>query len=53
MADRIGRVGQRYGDYSLTRWLGGGSFGDVYLGEHIHDNTLAAVKVLQTRLTDK
>ncbi len=47
MADR---VGQRYGDYRLTRLLGRGSFGDVYLAEHIHDTTLAAVKVLQTRL---
>jgi len=46
------RVGQQFGDYRLTRWLGGGSFGDVYLGEHIHDKTLAAVKVLQTRLTN-
>ncbi len=53
MADRVDRVGQCFGDYRLTRWLGGGSFGDVYLGEHIHVKTLAAVKVLQTRLTDK
>src|SRR5713226_6121031 len=53
MADRVDRVGQCFGDYRLTRWLGGGSFGDVYLGEHIHDKTLAAVKVLQARLTDK
>jgi serine/threonine protein kinase len=46
------RVGQQFGDYRLTRWLGRGSFGDVYLGEHIHDRTLAAVKVLQTQLTN-
>src|SRR5215472_13079055 len=50
MADR---VGQRFGDYRLTRLLGRGSFGDVYLGEHLHDNTLAAVKVLQARLTSE
>ena len=48
MADR---VGQQFGDYRLTRFLGKGSFGDVYLGEHVHDNTLAAIKVLQARLT--
>ncbi len=48
MADR---VGQQFGDYRLTRFLGRGSFGDVYLGEHVHDNTLAAIKVLQARLT--
>ena len=53
MADRVDRVGQRFGEYRLNRWLGGGSFGDVYLGEHVHDKALAAVKVLQTRLTDK
>src|SRR6266851_6023376 len=50
MADR---VGQQFGDYRLTRFLGRGSFGDVYLGEHVHDNTLAAIKVLQARLTPK
>ena len=47
MADR---VGQRFGNYRLIRLLGQGSFGDVYLGEHIHDTTLAAVKILQARL---
>src|SRR5260221_4678159 len=50
MADRIG---QRFGEYRLIRFLGKGSFGDVYLGEHLHDNTLAAVKVLQARLTNE
>ena len=50
MADR---VGQRFGDYRLTRLLGRGSFGDVYLGEHLQDHTLAAVKVLQARLTSE
>ncbi len=50
MADR---VGQRFGDYRLIRFLGGGGFGDVYLGEHIHDKTLAAVKVLKTHLKDE
>ena len=50
MADH---VGQQFGDYCLTRFLGRGSFGDVYLGEHVHDNTLAAIKVLQARLTSE
>src|SRR6266704_3539422 len=50
MADRIG---QRFGEYRLIRFLGTGSFGDVYLGEHLHDNTLAAIKVLQARLTNE
>ena len=45
------RVGQRIGNYQLIRLLGRGSFGDVYLSQQVHDNTPAAVKVLQTRLT--
>jgi serine/threonine protein kinase len=50
MADR---VGQRFGEYRLTRFLGQGSFGEVYLGEHVHECTLAAIKVLQARLTSE
>src|SRR5437764_13367285 len=48
MADRMN---QQFGQYQLTRLLGRGSFGEVYLGEHVHKGTLAAVKVLQGRLT--
>ncbi|GCE13645.1 WD40 repeat domain-containing serine/threonine protein kinase [Tengunoibacter tsumagoiensis] len=44
------RVGQQLGHYHLTRVLGRGGFADVYLGEHIHLGTLAAIKVLDTRL---
>ncbi len=33
------------------RSLGGGTFGDVYLGEHIYESTQAAVKVFKTQLT--
>jgi serine/threonine protein kinase len=51
MAERIDRIGQRFGDYVLHRRLGGGSFGDVYLGEQVHEHSLAAVKVLNIRLT--
>ena len=47
MADRIG---QQLGNYRLVRLLGHGGFADVYLGEHIHLNTLAAIKVLHTEL---
>src|SRR5438270_1632265 len=45
------RVGQQFGDYRLTRRLGGGGFGDVYLGTNVRDHTFGAVKVLQARLT--
>jgi serine/threonine protein kinase len=43
MADR---VGQHIDDYRLIRLLGTGSFGEVYLGEHLDDRTLVAVKML-------
>jgi eukaryotic-like serine/threonine-protein kinase len=44
-------VGQQLGNYRLIRLLGQGGFADVYLGEHIHLNKHAAIKVLRTRLT--
>ena len=45
------RVGQQLGNYRLSRLIGQGGFAEVYLGEHIHLNTQAAIKVLQMRLT--
>ncbi len=39
------RICQQFGQYRLIRVLGHGSFGEVYLGEHIHKHTLAAVKL--------
>ena len=47
MADRIG---QQLGNYRLIRLIGRGGFADVYLGKHLHLNTLAAIKVLRVRL---
>jgi eukaryotic-like serine/threonine-protein kinase len=47
MADR---VGQQLGNYRLVRLLGQGGFAEVYLGEHIYLDTLAAIKVLRTEL---
>ena len=47
------RVGQQLGNYQLLHLIGQGSFADVYLGEHLHLNTQAAIKVLHTRLTDE
>ena len=43
-------LGQQMGNYHLIRLLGKGGFANVYLGEHIHLNTKAAIKVLQLRL---
>ena len=47
------RVGQQLGNYRLLRLLGRGGFADVYLGKHLHLNTLTAIKVLQVRLIGK
>ena len=47
------RIGQQLGNYRLTRLLGEGGFAEVYLGEHVHLGTPAAVKVLTTKLTDE
>ena len=40
------RIGQQLGNYRLIRQLGKGGFAVVYLGEHVHLKTLAAIKVL-------
>lgn len=45
-------IGQTLGHYRLVHLLGSGGFADVYLGEHIHLRTQAAVKILHTRLAD-
>ncbi len=46
------RIGQKIGNYRLTRLLGQGGFAEVYLGEHLHLKTQAAIKILQMRLID-
>ena len=40
------RVGQHLGSYQLTQLLGQGHWASVYLGEHLHLHTQAAIKVL-------
>jgi serine/threonine protein kinase/DNA polymerase III delta prime subunit len=47
------RLGQQVGEYRLERKLGNGSFGIVYLAEHVHEHTQVAVKVLDIRLTKR
>jgi serine/threonine protein kinase len=46
MADHGEREGQQLGNYRLTRLLGRGGFAEVYVGEHVHLGTEAAIKVL-------
>lgn len=50
---RSDRVGQQLGNYQLIRFLGEGGFADVYLGEHIHLGSQAAIKVLHSQLTSE
>jgi predicted ATPase/serine/threonine protein kinase/DNA-binding CsgD family transcriptional regulator len=47
------RVGQQLGNYRLLKLIGRGSFAEVYLGEHQHLNTQAAIKVLNTHFTSE
>ncbi|HEY4036606.1 MAG TPA: serine/threonine-protein kinase [Ktedonobacteraceae bacterium] len=44
------RTGQQLGNYRLLHLLGQGGFANVYLGEHTHLNTRAAVKVLHEQM---
>src|SRR6266700_6189935 len=46
-------VGEKLGNYRLTRLLGVGGFAAVYLGEHIYLKTQAAIKVLRVSLDDE
>jgi serine/threonine protein kinase len=46
-------TGEKLGNYRLMRLLARGGFADVYLGEHIHLGTEAAIKVLRARLSSK
>jgi outer membrane protein assembly factor BamB/serine/threonine protein kinase len=50
MADVGERIGQQLGNYRLLNLLGRGAFAEVYLGEHIHLGTHAAIKVLDARV---
>lgn len=43
-------IGQQYGNYQLIDLLGRGGFADVYLGEHIHLKTKAALKLIHGEL---
>ncbi len=47
------REGQRLGNYRLQRFLGKGSFAEVYLGEHLYLRNYAAIKLLRNSLDEK
>src|SRR5215472_9264490 len=44
-------IEQQFGNYRLISLLRQGNSADVYLGEHVYLKTLAAIKVLQIRLS--
>jgi serine/threonine protein kinase len=44
-------IGQQLGNYRLIRLLARGGFAEVYLGEHVHLNRYAAIKVVKTPLS--
>src|SRR6266853_2934352 len=50
MADHGRLEGQQLGNYRLIQSLGQGNFAEVYLGQHLHLDTLAAIKVLHSLL---
>jgi serine/threonine protein kinase len=50
MVDLLGR---QVGNYRLVQLLGQGGFADVYLGEHVHLNVPAAIKLLRTHLLEE
>jgi serine/threonine protein kinase len=43
--------GKQLGNYRLVRLVDRGGFAQVYLGEHVHLQTQAAIKVLHARLS--
>jgi tRNA A-37 threonylcarbamoyl transferase component Bud32 len=47
------RIGTRLGNYQLIRPLGEGGFAEVYLGEHIHLGSQAAIKAMHSQLAQK
>ncbi len=47
------RIGQQLGNYHLTRLLGRGGFAEVYLGEHVHLQSQAAIKILRAVLSQE
>jgi serine/threonine protein kinase len=51
MAARARLEGQRFGNYSLLRLMGRAGFADVYLGQHIHLKSHAAIKIIRAQLT--
>ncbi|MGH2480638.1 MAG: serine/threonine protein kinase, partial [Ktedonobacteraceae bacterium] len=48
----VDRLGQQFGDHRLVKLLGTGDLAEVYLAEHLYQESQAAIKILHTRLPD-
>ena len=46
-------IGEQFGSYRLIRHIGRGGFADVYLAQHLRLSMQAAIKILNTRLSDE
>jgi serine/threonine protein kinase len=46
-------IGQQIGHYRLTSLLGSGGFANIYLGEHLHLQAQAAIKILRVQFSNK
>ena len=44
-------VGQQLCNYTIVRLLRRGAFTDVYLGEHVHLHTNAAIKIIHSGIS--
>src|SRR5215469_12668136 len=53
MAEQQEHLSQQVGEYHLLQQLGRGTFGTVYLAEHLHDHSQAAIKLLRLQLTNR
>src|SRR5437762_7716110 len=47
------RIGQQFVSYRLVSLMGQGGFADVYLAQHLYLERQAAIKILQTRLSQQ
>src|SRR4051812_11554090 len=45
-------IGARVGRFTITRWLGDGAMGGLYLAEHAVLETRRAVRILSPELTE-
>ncbi len=45
-------IGQQVGNYRIIQYIGQGAFGAVYLGEHVHLQSMVAIKIRDAQLQE-